>query len=1236
MANNLPREIFEALDGLVGEAPLRDGAVLLLNTLGYASNRTADVGNVREFLERFQPESPLTDKQLDLFDDWRQVDIVFQITSGEIEFSLDRPSLSSESEFDQGRAKSFLFLAVDLRPDKYSRAQLANTTRIVNRLFTMPVIILYRYGSALTMAAVHRQASKRDDNLDVLTSVTLVKDICLKNPHRAHIEILADLALKDLVQTGAVHNFDDLHVKWEQALDIEELNKRFYKELFAWFERATRECRFPADGAGDGCAERHVIRLITRLLFIWFLKEKGLVPEELFREEFAREHLSRYSPNNTDYYRAVLQNLFFATLNTEVEKRAFSVEENTAHRDFNKYLYHNMLRDPERFVKTLKQIPFVNGGLFDCLDNFLGASGRQIDAFTDRMSHDRDLHVPAWLLLDDDNGIFSLFRHYKFTTEENTPLNTEVALDPELLGRAFENLLAAYNPETSDTARKLTGSFYTPRQVVDYMVREALTEALAAKAPPDDGDPKYWRGRIDYLLDHSAAMDDAQEFFSTDERGALVTAVADLKTLDPAVGSGAFPMSILQVLTVALRRLDPDNTLWMTLQRNRAAARAKQAFDVVDQRRREDELVEICTMFDKYRESDFGRKLYLIQNGIYGVDIQPIACQIAKLRFFISLAIEQQPDPTAQNLGFKPLPNLETHFVAADTLISLGNEAAPLLLDERVVTKCKEVAAVRERYFLADSRQKLACIESEQRLRGELRSVLEAKHDLWNANQQRAQEEIDDTSKDIDSLEARKEYRRKEAKKLAANQRAFEVDLGDAQKIANWDPYDQNASANWFAPEYMFGISGGFDIVIGNPPYIQLQKDGGYLRKRYSDAGYKTFASTGDIYQLFLERGCRLLKNGEGILAYITSNSWLKAQYGKSLRRWLEEHHTPLRLIEMGKDVFENAIVDTVVLIVRNSKVQTETCLAVDVEQSTHGQFPPPAADWGTLQPKGEQPWMALSPIERTVMDKIEVAGIPLKEWDISIYRGILTGYNDAFIVDQVTRDDLIKADVRSAEILKPILRGRDIARYRANWAGLWLIDTHNGYNDERPIDVDDYPAVKAHLNKFIKRLDHRHDKGVTPYNLRNCAYHGEFEQTKLIWMHMTPYGRFALARPNVICNQKCFMIAGTDLEYLCAILNSKLMTWLICQTAVTTGMGLPQWDKFTVERVPVVKPSRYAMDKLRTVVEHILANVERNNLQEVNNLQRMVDRQVFELYSLTDVECEVVSRTIGKSWPFQ
>ena len=692
----MPDALRNALAACAEGGRFKDRAAALLGALGYRSELTEDVGGVKEFVDWLGAAQPLTDKQRGMFASWRAADIVFQFTGAEIAGQ----SGLFDGAFDRGRVQSFLFVAADLEDRPYARTALAAMTRAVNRGLPMPVILLFRHGETLTLAAAHRRAHKRDDAHDVLERVTLIKDIRAASPHRAHLDILGELALPRLIGDG-VRTFDDLHAAWERVLDIEALNRRFYRDLFQWFERAARECMFPDDGAGGGSTERHVIRLITRLLFIWFLKEKGLVPGRLFHDSFAGRALANHDPERTDYYQAVLQNLFFATLNTPIDKRDFSTRSRTTHRDFSWYRYHDLLADPDRFVGDLKTVPFVNGGLFDCLDDFESRSegGRRIDVFTDNAAQRAELDVPAKLLLDKDNGLFPLFGRYKFTVEENTPIDQEVALDPELLGRVFENLLAAYNPETRATARKTTGSYYTPRMVVDYMVHTALAEALAAAAAPTDGDGTFWRERIDYLLDHSSTKADAGEFFEGDEKRSLVTATANLKVLDPAVGSGAFPMAILQTLTLALRRLDPDNALWEALQKERAKDRAGRAFDTQDQQQRDAELAEISATFEKYRQSDFGRKLHLIQNSIFGVDIQPIACQIAKLRFFISLVIEQAADPEADNLGIKPLPNLETRFVAADTLLGLERPGQQALTSEAVDQLEQALASNRERHY---------------------------------------------------------------------------------------------------------------------------------------------------------------------------------------------------------------------------------------------------------------------------------------------------------------------------------------------------------------------------------------------------------------------------------------------------------------------------------------------------------------------------------------------------------
>ena len=746
----LRQSLKAALAGLASGTPLIAGARALLGALGYRSERTGKLGSVAEFLQSRGPAGVrLTDKQRALFAAAQAVEIVFQIADEEIAGATGDLLAS----LDTSRIESFLFVAVELGPGAVlTRARLADTARAVNRLFPMPVVVLFRYGATLTLAVIHRRVHKRNPERDVLEKVTLIKDIRADAPHRAHLDILAGLALAHLADKEGVRNFDALHKAWEQALDIEALNRRFYRDLFAWFEHARARCRFPDDRAGPGSAERHAIRLITRLLFVWFLKEKGLVPDRLFTEEFVSKALKRHRPESGDYYRACLQNLFFATLNTAIAKRAFSPADPSGHRDFSRYRYRDLLTDPDGFMATLKSVPFVNGGLFDCLDDFQGrrAGGRRIDAFTDNRAQRKHLDVPASLFLDPEHGLFPLFRRYKFTVEENTPLDRELALDPELLGRVFENLLAAYNPETRATARKVTGSYYTPRHIVDYMVGEALAVVLAEKAPPPDGDTAFLRERLGYLLDWEDACDDAATLFNAEEAASLVAAIAELRVLDPAAGSGAFPMGVLQRLTLALRRLDPENRRWEELQKTVAMERADKALDTRDEAARSAELVEIGRIFATYRDSDYGRKLYLIQNGIFGIDIQPIACQIAKLRVFISLLIEQRTSGgPADNYGIRPLPNLETRFVAADTLIGLDTGSD--LASEAVSDLKQDLRRVRERHFNASRRQdKLRLRREDARLRAQLSRELE---------------------------------------KIGY---AHTV----AEAVARWDPYDQNAHAD--------------------------------------------------------------------------------------------------------------------------------------------------------------------------------------------------------------------------------------------------------------------------------------------------------------------------------------------------------------------------------------------------------------------------------------------------------
>ena len=400
---------------------------------------------------------------------------------------------------------SYLFFAIELTGTNYSRTALANVIREINKLFKIPAMLIFQHGHTLTFAIINRRPSQRDSDLDVLEKVTLIKDIDIVNPHRAHIDILAELSLDALYQQHKFTNFLELHQAWQKTLDTSELNKRFFKEIADWYFWAVERVTFPSDAGDDESVRnaRCIIRLITRLIFVWFLKEKGLVPNALFNAEEIAELLTNLDPQESTYYKAVLQNLFFATLNQEMNtskkrnNRKFRGENRQHYNITSLYRYKRYFSDPDAALRLFETIPFLNGGLFECLDKPDPDDEKtilRVDGFSDRK--DNLLSVPNELFFSEPQsvnlnavygtknrrytvrGLIHILTRYKFTIAENTPIEQEIALDPELLGQVFENLLAAYNPETGTTARKQKGAFYTPRDVVNYMVDESLLAYL--------------------------------------------------------------------------------------------------------------------------------------------------------------------------------------------------------------------------------------------------------------------------------------------------------------------------------------------------------------------------------------------------------------------------------------------------------------------------------------------------------------------------------------------------------------------------------------------------------------------------------------------------------------------------------------------------------------------------------------------------------------------------------------
>ena len=852
LAENIRNALSDKKPGLL------DDARQILNALEYKSDRTMDeIFAPDKFLHEFKSSRDGANER-ELREYAKNIGIIFQVCDEEI-----RQSSSLPTDFERDKERSFIFIAVDLDNKKdYPRWRLARMIRAVNRCFAAPAVVLFRHRDAenndsVSISFVHRRPSRIDNAKDVLGHISILRAIQRDEPHRGHLDILKDLALTErlkwIKKEEKTKNFKGLFAAWLNALDTETLNKRFYTELFEWFGRAVETAKFPNPAEKPITPEEQTMRLVTRLLFVWFIKEKGLVADNFFRKEKIRKLLVRFDHANGDYYYcAILQNLFFATLNTETSQRKFSRETPADHRNFNVYRHAHMLKDTSEFEELMKKTPFVNGGLFDCMDSEdsptsakdSGNKQWRQDHFSDpelENSQARDkkrqksIMIPDGLFFHENgkDGIVDLLHRYKFTVEENTPLNQEVALDPELLGLVFENLLAAITPESRENARRQTGSFYTPRPVVEYMVDEALTAHLAGILG-EKSEPKLRK-----LLEWGDIADD---LFSAEEEKTITDAIDKLRVLDPAVGSGAFPMGMLHKLVHILWQVDKKNEKW----KQKQLEKAREISDPSIRSRTEDDIERVFSEENNY--DDYGRKLFLIQNAIHGADLQPVAVQIARLRFFISLIIDQKPRNDQPNYGIEPLPNLETKFVAADTLVKLSGSYSTLQNPD-VMERQEEIAKIRRAYFGARTRkEKLSLKKQDAICRADLAATLQSVGDWGNI---------------------------------------------DALRYSDWDIYDQTAGADWFDAEFMLGVGGGFDIVIGNPPYLEArnsafseEKKDAYQKQAQRDWHWITnpIPRGADLLVYFFPRAIRELKHdGAGI--FIVQNSWLHANYGRAFQK---------------------------------------------------------------------------------------------------------------------------------------------------------------------------------------------------------------------------------------------------------------------------------------------------------------------------------------------------------------
>jgi len=820
-----------------------------------------------------------------------------------------------------------------------------------------------------------------------------------------------------------------------KAFDIEKVSKEFfdeYKNLYLKL-KAELERLYNSNSKIKTDFDEHNIntddfakKTLGQLVFLYFIQKKGWMGVGRDADwgkgdkKFLRNLFEKKYVEYKNFFNDVLEPLFYQALASD--------------------------RGASAWFDSLKcRIPFLNGGLFEPINGY---------------EYDKtDLTINNNLFAE----IFKIFDLYNFTVKEDEPLEKEVAIDPEMLGKVFENLL----PEN---IRKGNGAFYTPREIVHYMCQESLINYLYTKVntknvpltedekkkqltlfkkekkqeqlvltkevfeeivPKEDISVLIHKGDSQYINEKRGIEEDLPQSIKENAR-AIDKALEDIKVCDPAIGSGAFPVGMMNEIIRARMALNNCETFKNNISR-----------------------------------TAYNFKRHTIENSIYGVDIDSGAVEIAKLRFWLSLVVDEESIKT-----IKPLPNLDYKIMQGNSLIS---SYEGIDFDE-IVENYKPNTQLTLNLFDSKSKDIIEELRKKQ---------LEFLNTPYSTKKGEIKQEIEELI--VELIKAELEERAKKSGKS-------EFDIED--HIRNFAQNKENR--NFFPWKLFFADAfenGGFDVVIGNPPYVQLQKfKGDPIQKLYKDANFKVHDSNGDIYCLFYEKGVNVLKN-QGYLCFITSNKWMRAGYGEKLRAFFTDYTNPVQLIDFaGFTVFDSATVDVNILLTQKTNNKKNT-LACSMGKNFNGlnQLSVYISQNSALQKFNSNSWCILNPLEQSIKEKIEKIGTPLKNWDVNIYRGVLTGLNEAFIIDGVKKDELIRKDPKSAEIIRPILRGRDIKRYDYDFADKWIINTHNGSKTQKRIDVNNYPAIKEHFDQYYEKLAKRDDQGDTPYNLRCCAYMDDY-----------------------------------------------------------------------------------------------------------------------------------------------
>ncbi|WP_164905164.1 Eco57I restriction-modification methylase domain-containing protein [Aequorivita ciconiae] len=899
----------------------------------------------------------------------------------------------------------------------------------------------------------------------------------------------------------------------------------------------------------DAEVRNYVKRFMGRLVFLKFIEKKGWLGVPSDREDWKEgeyQFLDNAFTKAMDggsagqFVTQFLNPLFYDALNTQ--------------------------RPNDIWVQIDKKIPYLSGGLFEPDSN----KQQQID-------------FPAPVL----ESLFNFFNQYNFTIDENDAHDKEVGIDPEMLGHIFENLL-------EDNKDK--GAFYTPKEIVRYMCQESLKEYLKTYLEKQSLWPnnEAESNELEKTIASFVEKKETAKIAKFDKE--IATALKEVKICDPAIGSGAFPMGLLNEIFTMTKNLHDESP---------------------------DRVGAVWKMAGESWEPHTVKK-NIIQNSIYGVDIEPGAVDIARLRFWLSLVIEDETP--------RPLPHLNYKIVVGDSLVpKLENTVININWKakeedqgfftgpktEQKLELLREITDLQKEAFDPNSDEEVIALQIRNKkielLIIQLEIMIEKQNvtkapkitDYQNRNKLQFQ---NDTKVYLETLSWLDHIKRLEHAKTLD-----EVPL----RFFDWKLDFPEVLNEEIANAY------GFDIVIGNPPYYQIQKMDEKDKLELEKEKFETFARTGDIYCVFYEKGFQLLKE-KGTLIFITSNKWMKGGYGKVLRKYFTKVNTS-KIINLGPNIFHSATVDTNIYVGKNEPF-TNNVKGISIKKRkdilvlNEQEFIP-------IQDPNENAWIVSDEVDLIISKGFEKFGKPLKDWDLKIYRGVLTGFNEAFIIDQVKRDELVREDPKSEEIIRPILKGREIERYHAEWSNDFLINTHNGIKDInlKPISINDYPSIKNHLESKVlwDSVKRRQDQGDTPFNLRNCAYLNEFKKEKVIWKRIGSIMRFAYSDEEIYSLDSTCIATGEKIKYLTAILNSKPGLYQLLKTSPQTGTGDQIISVQALEPMFVHYPDAQTENKFNLLVDYILfikkektSIIPRVSNEILSNLfESIVDMMAFELY---------------------